>query len=75
MNLMTLAIGVAAILFGVYTLVLRAKDPTKFRKLQPMQKAFGKTAGTLVHTIGYSLVPIGAGAAFVLAGLNGVALF
>ncbi len=75
MNVMTVVIGVAALLFGATTLFLRAKDPSKFRKLQPMQERFGKTAGTVVHTVAYSLVPMGAGITFLVAGLNGVALF
>lgn len=75
MNITTVFIGVAAILFGLYTAFLRAKQPEKLGKLQAMKERFGATAGNLIHLVAYTLVPLVAGAVFVFYGLQGVALF
>lgn len=75
MNLTTVFIGAAAILFGLYTAFLRAKQPQKLGKLQAMKERFGATAGDLIHLVTYTIVPVAAGAVFVFYGLRGVALF
>jgi len=75
MNLLTVLIGVAMIVFGVVTLVLREVKPAAFAKLEPMRQRFGHVPGTTIHVIGYSLVPIGAGAVFIMRGLAGQSFF
>lgn len=61
--------------YGLMTLVVRQVKPGAFRKLAPMRERFGDRAGTLIHVIGYSLVPIGGGVFFVIRGLAGEAFF
>lgn len=75
MNPLTIAIGAAAALFGVYTIYLRATAPEKFEKLQAMKDSMGDSVGMAVHTIAYSIVPLGIGATLIFAGVRGVSLF
>lgn len=75
MNLVTMAIGAAALAYGIYTLIQRKKAPEKFGKLAAMKKQFGEKAGSIVHTISYSLIPIGFGIVVLAMGFMGVALF
>ena len=75
MNLTTVLFGVAMVAFGLVTVVLRQVKPSAFRKLGPMRERFGHAAGTLIHVIAYSLVPIGAGIWFVMRGFEGQAIF
>lgn len=75
MNWLTILIGVAAVLFGIYTLVVRAKAPEKFSKLEAMKQAWGEKGGLFLHIAGYTLAPIFVGISFILAGIQGVALF
>lgn len=75
MNWITIGVGVAAFLYGVYTLIMRLKAPEKFGKLEPMKQFWGEKAGPVVHFIGYTLVPMIAGIVFVVAGMKGLALF
>jgi hypothetical protein len=75
MNWITISIGVFAIGFGIYSTYVRLTNPQKFGKLEAMKQKFGTTAGTAIHTVAYSVVPIIAGIAFIIAGVRGVALF
>jgi hypothetical protein len=75
MNITTVIIGVAAILFGIYTLYLRIKSPEKLGKLNAMKDKFGNGIGNAIHFIAYSLIPLAAGAIFIFAGLKGASLF
>lgn len=75
MDPVTVGIGVFAIVFGGYTVFLRATDPSKLKKLKPMQDMWGERTGFVVHMVAYSLVPIGVGVAMILAGFRGVSLF
>lgn len=54
---------------------LRFTHPGKFGKLQAMKQKFGDTAGTVIHTIAYSVVPIIAGIIFIIQGSRGLSLF
>jgi len=75
MNYTTLTIGLFALLFGIYTLVLRTKKPEKFGKLNVMKEKYGEKAGVAIHTISYTVIPIIAGILFIVIGLKGGALF
>ena len=61
-------------LCGIYTIYSREKYPHKLGKLQAMKDKFGNGAGTLIHTIAYSLIPIGAGAALIWSGHKGISI-
>ncbi len=75
MNWITIAIGTLALGFGFYTIYIRVTSPEKFGKLAAMRKQFGDTAGTVVHTVAYSVLPIVAGITFIILGIQGGAVF
>jgi hypothetical protein len=75
MHIPTVLIGVAAFLYGIYTAWARVAKPGQFGKLEAMKKALGPTTGNIVHLIAYTLVPIGVGVVFLLAGLQGRSIF
>jgi hypothetical protein len=71
MNYTTLAIGLLALLFGICTLFIRMKHPQTFSKLNAMKEKYGEKAGTLIHTISYTILPIIAGIIFIIIGFMG----
>ena len=75
MNPVTVGLGVMAVLYGAYTMYVRASKPEKFGKLVAMQERFGKKAGYTIHLIAYSIAPLGFGAIMIFAGKNGYSLF
>jgi hypothetical protein len=75
MDLVTVGVGVVAIGFGAYTFFLRATNPSKLKKLKPMQDKWGGRTGLIVHALAYSLVPLGVGMAMIFAGVKGISLF
>jgi len=75
MDPITVGVGVAAIAYGVFTLVARARKPQMFKKLQPMKDRWGPRAGLAIHIVGYTVVPIVFGVISVFAGLGGKPLF
>ena len=74
MELSTIILGVTVALFGLYTFVVRIKAPDKFIKLSAMKDKFGNAAGTTIHTIAYSIVPLVFGGILVNAGVNGISI-
>jgi len=75
MNWITIGIGMFALGFGIYSTFVRFTNPQKFGKLEAMKRKFGATAGTVIHTVAYSLIPIVAGIVFMVQGIRGVSLF
>lgn len=75
MNPITIAIGVTALLFGIYTLVTRSRRPEQYTKLKAMQDKLGERPGYTLHLVAYSIAPMVFGAAMILAGLHGVSFF
>lgn len=76
MNLITIIVGLIFCGYGilVFGLRLQGKDE-KFKKLAPMRKAYGVKAGSLIHYIGYGLIPIGFGIWIIMAGWRGTSVF
>ena len=66
-----LVFGALALLFGAGTLVLRfvAPDSSLFSKLGPMKERFGDRAGTAIHVLAYSVMPLLVGSALLAAAL------
>lgn len=58
MDFVTIAFGVVAILYGLYTLIMRIKSPEKFGKLKAMKDKFGSSAGQTIHVLAYTVMPI-----------------
>jgi hypothetical protein len=75
MNTTTLIIGIAVLLFGLYTCFFRYANPQKLTKLQALKDLFGNESGDRIHLIVYAILPLAAGAIFVFAGIKGVSLF
>jgi hypothetical protein len=72
MNLITILIGTAALGFGIYTAYLRATNPAKLGKLAAMKEQWGEKAGTVVHLVAYTVVPVIVGIVLIVAGFRGV---
>ena len=75
MDYTTIGIGIFALMFGVYTCFVRLKSPDKFEKLKAMKEKFGEKAGTIIHTIAYTIVPVIVGISLILTGINGGSIF
>ena len=75
MNPVSIVVGAAAFLYGIYTLITRIKTPEKFGKLEAMKKAYGKTAGNAIHFVSYTLVPMAVGITFIVLGILGISIF
>ena len=75
MNTVTIAIGVVALLFGIFTMFGRVRRPEQYTKLKAMQDKLGDKPGYTVHLIAYSVAPMIFGVVMILAGIRGVAFF
>jgi len=74
MQYTTLALGVAIVLFGIYTALTSIKTPEQLIKLKYMRAKLGMKAGTTVHTIAYVIVPLIFGSFIINAAVNGVTI-
>ena len=75
MNIITILIGAAALVFGTYTTYIRATDPSRLGKLEAMKQQWGERAGVIVHVVAYTVIPIIFGIVMVLAGIKGMSFF
>ena len=75
MNRTTIGIGIAAILFGLYSLYLRISGNDKFEKLKGMQERFGEKNGGMIHLVLYCIAPAIFGIIMIIAGRRGYAMF
>lgn len=66
---MKLLLGVLALGFGLYTMYVRATSPNKLGKLDAMKKQWGEQAGTIVHVVGYTVLPIIVGLVLIVTSL------
>lgn len=64
--------GTLFVIFGVFTFVIRfTKHKYKlFAKLSVMEEKYGKLFGNIIHSISYTIVPIGFGIYLILKYLN-----
>lgn len=71
-----LIIGILALLYGLYTIYLRVrKDSKAWGKLEKMKEVYGEKAGTVIHIISYTIVPIAAGIVGIVAYCLGIKVF
>ena len=75
MNSATIVIGAAAILYGIYTAYVRATNPANLGKLEAMKEQWGNGAGTVIHVVAYTVVPIIFGIVLIISGIKDGALF
>ena len=74
-NYVSVGVGAAALGWGIFSVYLRIKDPYRLGKLAAMQKALGGAAGTALHFISYTLLPLAVGIVFIALGLQGKSIF
>jgi TRAP-type mannitol/chloroaromatic compound transport system permease large subunit len=65
-----LIVGFVAAVFGLYTLAMRLSRPERFSRLAVMKERLGERAGSLVHLVIYSLLPLAIGVYFLLVGFQ-----
>ena len=71
-----LIIGILALLYGLYTIYLRVrKDSNALGKLEKMKEVYGEKAGTVIHIISYTIVPIAVGIVGIVAYCLGIKVF
>ena len=71
-----LIIGILALLYGLYTIYLRVrKVSTAWGKLEKMKGAYCEKAGTIIHIISYTIVPIAVGIVGIVAYCLGIKVF
>ncbi|HEX7128290.1 MAG TPA: hypothetical protein VF406_21265 [Thermodesulfobacteriota bacterium] len=75
MDPLTLVVGVAAVAYGLYTTYARVKSPSSFGKLAAMRSRFGHAAGTAVHVIAYTVLPVVFGLVAIVLGMQGKSIF
>lgn len=68
-NYLFLIIGFAAIIYGIYTIVIRKRNPEKLVKLTEMKKNMGSKRAIFTHVLFYSVLPILLGLIFILSEL------
>ena len=51
-------IGVFAIVLGILSALQRIFKPESSRKLVAMRKTYGEKAGSIVHFVSYTVVPV-----------------
>jgi hypothetical protein len=64
-----IGVGVLCIGYGIYTAVIRIKSPEKMGKYEAMKNRFGDTAGKIMHTIFYTVLPMLFGIVMILKGV------
>jgi hypothetical protein len=74
MDPVTTLIGIAAILYGLYTVYVRVRNPSKLGKLEAMKKQRGDTAGSIIPLLAYSIMPLALGVVALAIGLSGGSL-
>jgi hypothetical protein len=75
-NQLTVVIGVVMIAYGIYVFLLRLKNDTrKLQKFFNMKETIGEKKGSLVHLVGYVILPIIIGIVFVIMGFKGISFF
>ncbi|MES2621482.1 MAG: hypothetical protein V4615_11585 [Bacteroidota bacterium] len=68
MDYTSLIIGIIALGFGLVTLVARFTGKMQsFSKLAAMKQLYGEKKGNLIHLVGYTILPLVAGAVLVAA--------
>lgn len=71
-----LIIGILALLYGLYTIYLRvSKNANAWGKLDRMKEVYGEKAGSAIHIISYTAVPIAIGIVGITAYCLGIKVF
>jgi hypothetical protein len=56
-----LIFGGLLVAFGTYSIFARIFAPHRLGKLEPMKDKWGKTGGSVMHVVAYTLLPLVAG--------------
>ena len=71
MDPVIVALGLAALLFGSYTGVLRFRGSSRLGRLQQWKDRFGAGSGTTLHVVWFTAAPILFGLLTIFLGLGG----
>jgi len=74
MQYSTLALGAAIIFYALYIIYTSIKSPDELVKLKYMRAKLGNKAGTIIHTLVYSIIPLIFGCFVLAAGINGITI-
>ncbi len=74
MQLTTLALGAAILIYVIYTALMSYKSADELIKLKYMREKMGMKAGTIVHTIVYVVIPLVFAIFIIRAGINGITI-
>ena len=74
MSIVTIGIGLAVMLFGLYMAVARVRKPEILCKREALQELFGNDMGNLIHLGTYVIIPLIAGAVFIVSGMQGISI-
>ena len=75
MEPVTVGIGALALVYGIFSAIMRVIKPAFFSKLKPMQEKLGNTMGNLIHSFSYIIVPLVFGIIMIIAGIKGYSFF
>lgn len=71
-----LIFGILFLVLGLITLYLRIfKNSKGMKKLDKMKSFYGEKAGTIIHIISYTVVPIVVGIICIVASCMGIDIF
>jgi len=61
-------LGIIAAGYGIFTIVIRImkKEDKFFVKYEAMKRQYGNAAGTIIHILGYTVVPLAVGIYFII---------
>ena len=71
MDLSSIAIGSAAILYGLYLAYARRSSPESLGKLVAMKERWGPVAGSRIHLVAYTGLPVALGILLIFRGVSG----
>lgn len=74
-NWVEIVVGVLACMYGLYTIYVRIKSPEKMGKIDALKRFWGNIAGTIIHVIFYTIIPLVFGLLLIVSGILGKRLF
>lgn len=69
MNWFSIGFGLFFLFYGMYTGILRVKNPSSFTRVESMKKTYGEKTGLILHIVFYTIVPIVIGMFFIYVGV------
>lgn len=74
--MLSLILSIFFLVLGLFTIYLRVFKNNKWLgKIERMKEAYGKTAGTILHIISYTVIPIALGIVGIVCYCLGIEIF